>query len=230
MKALLRCATALALAFSASAASAATFTYDIFDNADGGLTSSNYSYGLRLDERRTDSEYFILSFEGDENSDVGAQLKYDDTNGIVQIMGTMTQSFSDGTFAGVWEVFYQMLDVTNDGEGQFIDEAGHGFGYVKNGDTTYELGAKSRSSGDFFYLRDPSKTGRDDPNYPERFVGEGWVNFESTRCCNDFLFTVDNRIKNIDEELTPVPLPAAGWLLIAAVGGLGAMKRRKGRS
>lgn len=227
MKALATCASALALALSASVASAATFTYDIFDNADGGLTSSGYSYGLRLDERGTDGERFILSFEGGQDSGVGAQLKYDDTNGIVQIMGTMTQSFSDGTFGGVWNVFYQMLDVVNDGEGQFIDRAGQGFGWVVNGDTRYELGAKSRGNGDFFYLRDPSKTNRDDPTSPERFVGEGWVNFESMNCCNDFLFTVDNRIENENEELTPVPLPAAGWMLIAAVGGLGAMKRRK---
>lgn len=32
------------------------------------------------------------------------------------------------------------------------------------------------------------------------------------------------------ETLTPVPLPAAGWMLIAGLGGLAAMKRRKSRS
>ncbi len=29
------------------------------------------------------------------------------------------------------------------------------------------------------------------------------------------------------DDMTPVPLPAAGWMLIAAVGGLGAMRRRQ---
>lgn len=29
------------------------------------------------------------------------------------------------------------------------------------------------------------------------------------------------------EEISPVPLPAAGWMLIAAVGGMGLMRRRK---
>src|SRR6056297_219386 len=32
------------------------------------------------------------------------------------------------------------------------------------------------------------------------------------------------------EDLTPVPLPAAGWMLLAGVGGLVAMKRRKAKA
>ena len=31
----------------------------------------------------------------------------------------------------------------------------------------------------------------------------------------------------IGGDLTPIPLPAAGWLLMAGVGGLAAMRRRK---
>ncbi len=31
----------------------------------------------------------------------------------------------------------------------------------------------------------------------------------------------------VEDDMTPVPLPAAGWMLLAGVGGLGALRRRK---
>ena len=36
-----------------------------------------------------------------------------------------------------------------------------------------------------------------------------------------------SHFSKIDTTTTPVPLPAAGWMLIAGVGGLAAMRRRK---
>lgn len=48
-----------------------------------------------------------------------------------------------------------------------------------------------------------------------------------------FSYSCDNKdnfkvtgVKVSYDEIAPVPLPAAGWLLIAAIGGLGVMRRR----
>lgn len=37
------------------------------------------------------------------------------------------------------------------------------------------------------------------------------------------------RVEKVGEQISPVPLPAAGWLLLAGVGGLAALKRRQKR-
>ena len=53
----------------------------------------------------------------------------------------------------------------------------------------------------------------------------------------DFFLTKENAINEAIlvgtydvSEISPVPLPAAGWMLIAGLGGLAAMKRRKARA
>ena len=116
-----------------------------------------------------------------------------------------------------------VTNVNGSGSGQFIDRLGMGTGTISLGGTTYDLGATARGT-DFFLLTDNS----DRADGTADLTSEGWVNTSSIwMTTNDFLFNADlNRI-DPNGELSAVPLPAPGLMLIAALGGLGVMRRRK---
>ena len=209
-------ATGLAISFAATASSAATFVYDLLDNPDGAETVNGYDYGLRLD----DSNMFF-SFE----NGASATLTYDDVALTAVISGTMVESLGfagDNTtrvFGDTWTLSYTMDGLTDLSGGQFLDETGNGSGSISFNGTTISLGSKSRPDGVFFYLTDDSNR---DPNpNDEVLVGEGWVGGSGTQ---DFLFLAE---LNNGGDLPDIPLPAAGWMLIAGLGGLGALRRRR---
>ncbi len=61
-----------------------------------------------------------------------------------------------------------------------------------------------------------------------------WITLNEQNCTSDDCQQYTGDINIVLEEndgsgggVSPVPLPAAGWLLIGAVGGLGALKRRR---
>jgi len=238
---LVKAVAATAFGIAAQTASAAVFTYELSDNGTGELSEFGYSYGLRLDSyigmdvpevapvlpvyqdgeggndpvEYDDDSRMVFSFDAGD-----ATLTYDDVAGTVLIKGTMVRSLANNMLGKVWEVVYTMTGVTNAGYGMFISENDSGSGSISNGDNNFALGAKDRD-GEYFLLTDTSD--RYD-NTPGVIVGEGWVNTRSADCCDDFLFNAEL------VEVSAVPLPAAGWMLIAAVGGMGAMSRRKKRS
>jgi len=218
-----------ALAITTVSASAAVFTYDLTDNGTSGFTTNGagYNYGLRLDGYKGDGvdPQMIFSFSTAAGGS-GATLQYDDVNGVVQIKGQMRRSLANDVFGDVWDVFYQIVGVDNygaAGSGMFIDTSGTGGGSISDGTNTLSLGAKARGT-DYFLLTDDSS--RDDGTAD--LTGEGWVNTSSIwMTTNDFLFNADLADTDPNGNLPPVPLPATGLLLVAALGGLGAMRRRK---
>lgn len=209
----IKLAAALALGLSATSANAATFVYNLFDHP--GAANSDRSYGLRLDQY---GKYF--SFE----NGASAQLTYDDVAGTASIVGTMVESLGGGMFGAVWNVSYTMNMLTNEGVGVFRDKAGNGSGSISMGMTSLTLGAKANRWGTYFaFLDDGHRLPGDDST----LVGRGWVNYKNHKCCNDFLFKAE---RDPGGGGGVVPLPAAAWMLLSGVAGLGVMSRRRRRS
>lgn len=147
----------------------------------------------------------------------GATLVYDDVAGAAEISGAVRESLYGKIDGGLFNISYTMSDLTDLGSGSFLDDAGNGTGYVADATTTLSFGAAANPSGLFlvFALDDPAL-----PDYGAdvggAHVGHGWV--QKMPGANDFLFTGTPAV-------APVPLPAAGVMLLAGLGALGALRR-----
>lgn len=201
-------AAAMVVGLGTFAASAATTTYDLFDHPNRAIGSRDY--GLRIDEA---GKFFSFTAGS-------ATLVYDDVLNKVRISGTMVESLPGNTFGAVWTVKYTIENVTNIGAGLFQDFSGSGVGSITDGVTTLALGAQARpgmppNGGDYFILdNDASING---------ITGAGWVNVNDPGCCNDFLFVAENN----GAPGGIVPIPAAAWMLLSGVAGLGVVARRR---
>ena len=198
----------------ATASQAATFVYQLGDHPDGALSSS-FDYGLRLDRELPDPRFFSFS-------NGNTTLTYNDVTGVAVIAGTVVESLPSSLTGSTFDINYTLTGLTDLGGGGFVDRAGNGSGVLSGAGidgTDLELGTSQRTSGPlagvyFLFgldaLADRPFTG---------FEGTGWV--QSDPGANDFLFTA---------QIAPVPLPAAGLMLLTAVGGMGVMRRRKTKS
>lgn len=196
----------------ASAATAAVHVFDLHDNPDGTKTSKGYDYGLRLD-------HYGKFFSFDHGST--ARLRYNSSTGEATITGTMRESKgynAAGTareYGDLWTISYTMTGLTDLGGGAFEDTVGNGSGSITLAGTSYTLGAKSDGS-TYFTLDDD---GHRLPAGSDFFSGRGWVDpAANLGGANDFLFAAN---------LAVMPVPAAGWLLIAGIGGLGMLRRMR---
>ena len=192
---------------SAVSATASVWVYDLLDHPDGHLVASQgHAYGLRLDAYDR-----VFSFENGG----AAQLAYDDVANTVTIAGSMIESLGGNTFGSLATVSYTINNVTNAGAGEFVVGNPGGSGSIDG----INLGAAADGAGNTFYFLD---NGYRLAGQNSGFVGRGWV--QKDPGANDFLFQATlNRTDS--QNLPPIPLPAAGWMLIAGLGGLGAMRR-----
>ena len=72
------------------------------------------------------------------------------------------------------------------------------------------------------------KTGGGSGGYSVRTVSISGLDTGSVFGIGAYHHGSEFKIKAIHfEEVNPIPLPAAGWMLLAGLGGLAAMKRRK---
>ena len=207
---------AFALTLGATAVSAATYTYGLLDHPDRADTDNEY--GLRLDQY---SSFFSFG------NGASATLAYNDVTKTAVISGTMRKNAAGvGNFeAGLWDVSYTMTGLTDLGGGFFKSEVGSGVGSgtISKDSTTYQMGQKAANGDYFIFNADGHRVSGD-----TAIVGRGWVNFEDGSGANDFLFLVDG--SGVITDGGEVPLPAAGWLLIAGLGGLAALRRKQRKS
>ncbi|MEL6957577.1 MAG: VPLPA-CTERM sorting domain-containing protein [Pseudomonadota bacterium] len=213
---------AIAACISVSAATAATFGFALSDHPGGGM-SHTYDYGLRLDRENPDR---FFSF----GNGASAYMFYDDDNGGANtraiLFGTMRESLGNGNDGGLFNFAYEMLGVTNTGTGTFTDYSGTGNGFVFGagaGGSDLALGSAARGDGAYFLFGEEI-TSHNQGN--ASYEGAGWV--QKGPGANDFLFTAEQSIIPVPpDSVSPVPLPAASWMLIAGLGGLAAMGRRR---
>lgn len=210
----IKLAAAMVLGLGAASANAATFVYDLFDHPDAQRAAD---YGLRLDAY---NKFFSFEHNG-----ASATLVYDDVLQKVRIEGTMAEYTGGGSYGALWAVKYTMTNVTNIGVGFFEDLFGAGVGNISDGATTLALGAKANLANppQYFWL---DANGHRIDGDDTTIVGHGWVDpdLPDTGKFNDFLFTAQ-----IDPGGSPgtIPLPAAAWMLLSGVAGLGVMSRRR---
>ncbi len=208
----LKFVAALAVGLSTAAANAATYTYNLNDHP-GTAHAATYDYGLRLDYA---GKYFSFG------NGASAQLIYDDVAKTASIVGTMVESLGNGAFGGAWNISYTMSGLKDLGGGFFKEKNGSGSGSISLGSDSLALGAKANTWGTYFWLK---PNGHRLTNDTTSVVGAGWVDPQSgLGGANDFLFTA-----SLDDSGAgaSVPLPAAGWMLLSGLLGLGAAARRR---
>ncbi|WP_299729993.1 VPLPA-CTERM sorting domain-containing protein [uncultured Tateyamaria sp.] len=193
----------------ATIAQAATYTYNLADHPDGNQRG-NFDYGIRLDGAQPSARFFTFG------NGSAAQLTYNDTTFEATLSGSVFESTGVGTVGNAYTLSYTLSGLTDLGGGFFVQETANSSGTLTLGTEVISLGTSSNGSYYFKFANDGHRLGSS-----TGIAGRGWI--ASSPGSNDFLFTASL------SDTSPVPLPAAGWLMIAALGGLGAMRRRKTR-
>lgn len=234
MNSFLKSAAAIATAIVvATSAHATTFVYGLTDHP-GGQLAGTYDYGLRLDTNPSggtwaDGQRFFSFGSLDDLSatpveaDFTAFLIYNSANATAEITGTMVESLGNNMFGNTYEVSYSLggvfveTDTNGAATGFFHDVSGMNGGTLSRDGERIELLKAKRDDGEYFNF---------DGAVRRHVGGEGWVGGVPA---NDFLFTatfISNTPPGQDDP-TVTPLPAAGWMLLAGLGGIGLMRRRR---
>ena len=211
-------------------ASAATI-YNLFDHSDGNRSDGPeyFEYGLRLDSvggANNPNSFWSFESSDDGNAQLPASsslatLSVDFARDAASISGQLR---NNGT-GELWTIDYSLSGLTIL-DGTLLGDAGVGtsFGAVSgagsliNSDSSVSIALDGLlDSRDEFAFTLAFESGLGDGiSFRSGPLGEtntagGWIDAPGT---NDFLATV-----------SPVPLPAAGWMLLSALSGLGLIRR-----
>ncbi|MEX0281757.1 MAG: hypothetical protein AB3N13_11300 [Arenibacterium sp.] len=207
-------ATVVALVFGASMASAAA--YNMFDHPKGGKASS-YDYGLRMEAAPGSGADDYWSFETTAGkSRVVLDVNIADGTGTVSGLMRHNKDDSDWildlTLTGV-------VSLAGIGAGADSFGATKWSGTLSKGSTVYNLLGKAKDIKGTgyewtYFSQDPGGEDWRAPNISAGWVGSLDGGASMTRGTNDFIGT-----------MSPVPIPAAGLMLLSALGLLGLRRR-----
>ncbi len=210
MKTIKICLTAMLIAFS-TATFASPISFLIGNHSDGGLyDGSTNPYGLRLDD--TDQTFTV----GDNltGSFVGASLSLTFDPANLAAGAILTGSIIDNATGVFWDVSYSMSDLSAAPDGGFIAQTGSGMLTEQGGSGSFNFVPAAAGAGAFIFDNDGHRLSGDPGT---GWVGRGW--FDGTGA-NDFLITGT-------QEMAPVPLPGAIWMMGAGLLSLFGVSRRK---
>lgn len=220
----MKLATILAAAMAlASPAAATTWTYDL-ENYIGetGVTKSlglePGSWGFAMWPRHpTEALLFDLNDPGKDR----VQLAYDDVGQTARLWGPMTEIFSGkDAFIDI-----SMDQLTGVGPGQFVDTVGNGIGTLSWGDQIRSIYADGMDGFFFGFTCDSHRfTPTMIEEHGDKVCGaHGWFSMAGYTGAGvrDIVATA-----RLQTPPSPVPLPAGVILLAAAIGALGAVRRR----
>jgi hypothetical protein len=205
--------TAVLLSMSFAANSAA-MTYVLGDHLDGELYKLDNSnpYGLRYDSAVPVGKGPTFSIGTNLGGLGGTTTVAFDAGDLAAgaiLSGTLERN-DDGTF---WTVNYTMTDLVAAVNGGFKAEDGSGsVNEIGGALRSFALDGKQDDSGyAFIFDNDGHRLASSDG-----WVGRGWLEPSTVSGTDDFLLTA-----------TVVPVPAAAWLFMSALGLLGAATRRR---
>ncbi len=226
-------AAALAAAVVALApiADAAVLNFSIFDTEEGS-ENPPLEYGLRYDHGLPGAESLAFSFADDMVNPAILAVE----NGLGSGAGPIAASISGNVRAnsgnvstntninddlGLWKLTYIFTGIsfTDQANGYFTATGGSGILTEVGGPGVINLGYGLDNGGQAFYFGVQGSTGLTRfGNNPGKLAGAGWVHpKQGYSGANDFLFEAS---RTSSSSIPPIPLPAAAWMLIAALGSL----------
>ncbi len=200
------CVAALLLAFT-TATSAASISYTLGNHSEAGqYDGATNPYGLRLDD--TGQTFTVGDNLPGTYAGAAVTLTYDPTD--LATGAVLTGSMFENATGTAWSIDYTLSDLSAAPNGGFIAQSGSGLLSEVGGSGTFDLIGISDGTGVFIFDNDGHRL----PGTSTGWVGRGWL--EGASITNDFLVVG-----------TPVPLPAAIWLMGAGLLGLFGVGRRK---
>lgn len=208
---------AVSIALSAGAASSAV--YKLADHPFGSSAATK-DYGLRADGLDT---FFTFSLGG---ADVSMTV----SGGTATISGTIFESINKGApEADPWDYYYTMSYTGT--ESEFLSWDGMGY-LTNNVDTYYQIMGQPKQGGQ----QETFQFGPTDPKgkLSGDLYGFGWFKWAECEYLNGKLGACEDDYTYVSSQdalfvatPAPIPLPAAGWLILGGMGALGALKTRK---
>ncbi len=192
--------------------------YNLHNHPDGNAAAP--FYGLRLDDLLG---HGIYTFDFDDVDNGAAMFLETDGTSFLRIHGHAYGGLDTGSEyenPTLWAIDFTYTTIGSLDDGGVADLTGDsGTGTIQSGDNTFYLTSYPGSFSNAFFFGDEDGSGH---RGFAGLSGWGWLTYSDNPnddnpyvAASDFLFTA-----------TPVPVPAAVWLLGSALLGLGFVRRK----
>lgn len=205
MKSLNMLLAAGAVTLAGGAANAATYYATTVESVSPGLCDTAYQDPIQRQCSKEPSRYVPSNALGERDGNFySLGLTTDEQEGSITL--GFGDTFTGGHNAGVWEVTYNISPSNPHREAVDVYSILGGVSTFLGRLTNLAGGGMLRTGGAFEYIKLVDAT-------LDEFGRDGTTSFDG--------FDVDS------VSVAPVPLPAAGLMLLAGLGGFAAMRRRK---